>query len=822
VAAFLSLLGHYSGSVRNALLRSRVALVGDIRSIAACDEHVKVLLSVHDSDVAWPDVPSKDWKDAQAGRLVDMAAAFTSARTLANGLVKLAAGNPKLSAVAENGVRALRELEQQEQQQRLHRVFKDQRMAALGWLWPGASGPSALRSSYSPVPTAEAARAAGQEAGTNGESKSGAEDEQRWMQVRAEAEEVCAQLQALMQPTTLANVQLFHRLVSIVQDLDVLMRALSVDGEYHEAQRLRDLKAIVDSTVTPQGRSLLDQVKQCCYQAQLLAGELRHYCDDCKARGAFYQLALQCEQVARELITLQKELRLTGTAPFSLLSQPSVVDRLSREGSVFVTSDFLFSEPHVLQATRPLASSTSSGDLSPGSPAGQQTGSSPFNPSATLRLPGTVETASGAPVSIGSLVIRAGSNAVLNAIRATWPGLTALSRNGPRAMTGISVPPSPGRANSYSAGSADVIAPHSPLPTPGLSRSMQGSFTAMSAGGGLLSPVPYPASTGADASMHRMSETMRSQQHQHAAPEAGDFVPAENYNEVGFSPTILGILMSFEELQQQLHELLSPAALALTQLIQRLVGFSADFLFLSERCNQTGQYTEGDRLLALRATIEATIDADHRDSAYDLVCGRGRRRLDNVQVLMQQVQVGSKELQRLALRSRAESDFTGAQALDAVAADLTQCLSQIEQGLSAGVFSLLDSENAASTPDAGVEISEHIAREGTGFITSDYVFQFASGREGHSIGSLAIIAGAGAVLRFIRSEWPDLTALSAPLYGQPQLPSHGHEAQWGELSYEMESKAAAGMPGAQSPLNDPARRFVADIILMYSGVFFLS
>jgi hypothetical protein len=562
----------------------------------------------------------------------------------------------------------------------------------------------------------------------------------------------------------------------------------------------------VDSTVTPQGRSLLDQVKQCCYQAQLLAGELRHYCDDCKARGAFYQLALQCEQVARELITLQKELRLTGTAPFSLLSQPSVVDRLSREGSAFVTSDFLFSEPHMQQATRPLASSTSSGDLSPGSPAAQQTGSAPFNPSATLRLPGIVETSNGAPVSIGSLVIRAGSNAVLNAIRATWPGLTALSKNGPRPMTGGSVPPSPGRATSYLSGSAEVTAPQSPLPTPGLGRSMQGNFTAMSSGGGLLSPVPYPSSHGADASMHRMmSETMRSQQQ--APPDASDFVPAENYNEVGFSPTILGILMSFEELQQQLHELLSPAALALTQLIQRLVGFSADFLFLSERCNQSGQYSEGDRLLALRATIEATIDADHRDSAYDLVCGRGRRRLDNVQVLMQQVQVGSKELQRLALRSRAESDFTGAQALDAVAADLTQCLGQIEQGLSLGVFSLLDSENAASTPDAGVEISEHIAREGTGFITSDYVFQFASGREGHSIGSLAIIAGAGAVLRFIRSEWPDLTALSAPLYGQPQLPSHGHETQWSDLSYEMESKAVAGMPGAQSPLNDPARRY---------------
>lgn len=44
-------------------------------------------------------------------------------------------------------------------------------------------------------------------------------------------QEVSAQLRALLQPTTLATVQLFHRLVSIVQDLDVLMRALSADNE---------------------------------------------------------------------------------------------------------------------------------------------------------------------------------------------------------------------------------------------------------------------------------------------------------------------------------------------------------------------------------------------------------------------------------------------------------------------------------------------------------------------------------------------------------------------------------------------------------------
>ena len=116
-------------------------------------------------------------------------------------------------------------------------------------------------------------------------------------------------------------------------------------------------------------------------------------------------------------------------------------------------------------------------------------------------------------------------------------------------------------------------------------------------------------------------------------------------------------------------------------------------------------------------------------------------------MLLQQVQTGSRELQRLAIRSRSESDFTGAQALEAVSQELVGALNSVERSLAQGVFSLLDSESSTSATEGGVEINEIIAREGTGFITADYLFQFTSGREGHSIGSLAIVAGAGAVLR---------------------------------------------------------------------------
>jgi hypothetical protein len=253
-----------------------------------------------------------------------------------------------------------------------------------------------------------------------------------------------------------------------------------------------------------------------------------------------------------------------------------------------------------------------------------------------------------------------------------------------------------------------------------------------------------------------------------------------SFNQVGFSPAILNVLLSFEELQIQLHQLLAPASCALTLLIQRLLGTSADLLTLAERNHHSGHYDEGERLLNLRAVIEATIDADAGDSATERVCGRGRGRLDNIQVLIQQVQSGGRELQRLAIRCRADNDFTGAQALDEVAKDLSRCLSRLELGLSQGAFSMLDCESGDNTMEGvGAELNEILAREGTYLIDADFVFLFTSGKEGHSLGSLAIVAGAGAVLRFIRCNWPGLTALSAPLSSQSQIPSHADDSNIG-------------------------------------------
>lgn len=76
-----------------------------------------------------------------------------------------------------------------------------------------------------------------------------------------------------------------------------------------------------------------------------------------------------------------------------------------------------------------------------------------------------------------------------------------------------------------------------------------------------------------------------------------------------------------------------------------------------------------------------------------------------------------------------------------------------------------NSNNNSSVTNNYININEKIARDGTKFFTSDFIFQYQSIRSGgHSIGSLAIVAGAGAVLRHIRQYWPDFTALNGSIF----------------------------------------------------------
>ena len=56
-------------------------------------------------------------------------------------------------------------------------------------------------------------------------------------------------------------------------------------------------------------------------------------------------------------------------------------------------------------------------------------------------------------------------------------------------------------------------------------------------------------------------------------------------------------------------------------------------------------------------------------ATVQLLCGRGRRRIDNCSVVVEQVRQAVRELQRLTVKAKTYRDFSGAQALDAMAGD---------------------------------------------------------------------------------------------------------------------------------------------------------
>jgi len=145
-----------------------------------------------------------------------------------------------------------------------------------------------------------------------------------------------------------------------------------------------------------------------------------------------------------------------------------------------------------------------------------------------------------------------------------------------------------------------------------------------------------------------------------------------------FSTVIFKLLVSFEDLQKQLVSLLTPSCLALNMLLCRLLGTHSDLLSLVAVNRQASQHAEADRLANLSSIVDETVEADlsddsavevdemenfdenysdvntgsddkseadnrirrvHRSEAsrIRLVCGRGRRRIDNCRLIVEQV-----------------------------------------------------------------------------------------------------------------------------------------------------------------------------------------
>jgi len=160
--------------------------------------------------------------------------------------------------------------------------------------------------------------------------------------------------------------------------------------------------------------------------------------------------------------------------------------------------------------------------------------------------------------------------------------------------------------------------------------------------------------------------------------------------------------------------------------------------------------TEDGRLRNLMAAVEATIDADEYDT-NEVMGGRGRQRLGAIALKRDQSRRLSNTLMSEARRARdlETRDYSSAMALDTASKELALLTDQLSE--------LLSDYNVAQ--NCKYDWEEHIARDGSTFVTSDFLFCVIDQYDGHSIGSLALVAGAGAVLRYIRNTWPSITAL---------------------------------------------------------------
>ncbi len=154
--------------------------------------------------------------------------------------------------------------------------------------------------------------------------------------------------------------------------------------------------------------------------------------------------------------------------------------------------------------------------------------------------------------------------------------------------------------------------------------------------------------------------------------------------------------------------------------------------------------------------LDEAISADEEQvevSGRFTIGGRGARRVDNLLLLGDEVGQAVKDAQRLAARTKIQRDFSGAAALDESIKELTSALAVLVRSTTL---------SADHQKNSFADMGERVARDGTSFITSDYLFLFpfvTSSGELHTIGSIAVAAGCGSVLRSIREKWPGFTAL---------------------------------------------------------------
>ncbi len=109
-------------------------------------------------------------------------------------------------------------------------------------------------------------------------------------------------------------------------------------------------------------------------------------------------------------------------------------------------------------------------------------------------------------------------------------------------------------------------------------------------------------------------------------------------------------------------------------------------------------------------------------------------------------------------QSMAARDYSGSQQLDALVGRLKKATTRMSESLKA--FSLVDCPDGVFWDSA---VEDRLDSEGSEFFDANFLFQYTDVMDGQSIGSLAIIAGAGMILTDIRNNWEGLSVLSSSM-----------------------------------------------------------
>lgn len=565
-------------------------------------------------------------------------------------------------------------------------------------------------------------------------------------------------------PQQTCLITLIIRIFTIIEDLTALSNDIGAIGDYQEASRLRQLSASIDLSINSNYSSLphlhtesnMDMNDTIYFDFRKYLDELYilkndvyvtllqlSNCFETLRQGNDFPRLLRVEKLINQL-TEDYQKFLVVTRKVSLLNQSSVQQRIHLEGTSFVNADFLFA--------------------------------SEFE---------------GEAVSVASLLIQSQSEYLLRAIE-TWQELSALNRS------------------SFNLSNHLLLT--SQLESD--QRSQLQSITDVSS---------YVQSDWNSVSQNFSSATTGKGKLRRETLEGFTtslVLSNTSQYKKEFSQLIFDTLHSFETLLHQLNLLLTTEAMAHSELICRLIGIRDDLYSLIEVNTHATNQVEAERLLELVNVIDNTIDADEQDHLYhhpymmiseistnnlaaataalgaeggtslnaaqalnsssyssyvkylasiaNHEIGRGRKRIDNIYHFLKVLVEGMNELIKLKSRAKSINDFIAVKSIDQILDLLKTKIEMVEKSITP--FHLLDHDNDISSHGNALQlpkinqnlildINERIAREGTDFLTSDFLFSYCCGQKGHSIGSLAIVSGAGAVLRCIKTFWPSFTVL---------------------------------------------------------------